>query len=149
MIGRPCRGVPHALVQRGFTTVVAVFLVTILSLLSAYLIAVRVYQDSGFTLDVLATRAYAAARSGTEWGAYNSLRNNACAANTALAFGGSLAGFVTTVACTRSVHDEGGAAINIDTIVANACNQPVAGNCPNPNPGANYVERQITLTVGP
>jgi MSHA biogenesis protein MshP len=149
MMGLTSRGGPNAPAQRGFTIVAAVFLVTLLSLLSAYLIAVRVYQESGITLDMLATRAYAAARSGTEWGAYNSLRNNTCAASTALGFGGSLAGFVTTVACTRSVYDEGGSPINIDMIVANACNQPAAGNCPNPAPGPHYVERQITLTVSP
>ena len=148
MIGRPGRVMPQAAAQRGFTIVAAVFLITVLSLLSAYLIAVRVYQESGVTLDTLATRAYAAARSGMEWGAYNSLRNDTCAASTALAFGGSLSGFAATVVCTRTVHDEGGTAVNVDTIVANACNQPVAGNCPNPTPGAYYAEREIALTVG-
>ena len=119
-----------------------------MSLLSAYLIGIRVYQESGVTLDMLATRAFAAARSGTQRGAYNSLRNNACATSTALAFGGSLAGFTATVACTRNVYDEGGSATNVDSIVAT----PATSRCgkrPIPTPGANYVERQITLTVIP
>ena len=134
--------------QRGFTLVTAIFLITILFLLSAFMIAFRVYQESSVSLDTLGTRAYAAARSGVEWGAYNSLRNNTCAATTALTLGGTLAGFTATVTCSRSAYNEAGTTVNMDTIVANACNQPAAGNCPNAAPGQNYVERQITVTVG-
>jgi MSHA biogenesis protein MshP len=135
--------------QRGFALMTGIFLITILFLLSAFLIGFRVHQDSSVSLDVLGTRAYAAARSGAEWGAYNSLRNNTCAATSALAFASTLAGFTATVTCSRSAYDEGGATVNIDTILATACNQPSAGNCPNAAPGANYVERQITTSVGP
>ena len=131
--------------QRGFTLVAAVFLITILFLLSAYLINVRVQQEAGVTLDMLGTRAYAAARSGTEWGIYNSLRNNTCAASTALALGGSLSGFTVTVTCARNPYNEAGTTVNIDTIVTLACNNAV---CPPASPGANYVERQVTVTVG-
>lgn len=134
--------------QGGFTLVAAVFLIAILSLLSAYLVTLRSYQDTGFSLDALGTRAYAASRAGTEWGAYNSLRNGTCTPSAALTFAGSLAGFTATVTCSRSSYDEAGATINIDTIVANGCNQPASGNCPNPAPAAYYVERQVTMTVG-
>ena len=134
--------------ERGFTLVAGIFLITILFLLSAYMVSFRLYQETGLTLDMRGTRAYAAARSGGEWGAYNSLRNNTCAASTSLALSGTLSGYTATVTCTRSSFDEAGTAVNIDTIVANACNQPVAGNCPNATPGADYVERQITFTVG-
>ena len=135
--------------QRGFALVSGIFLITILFLLSAYLIGFRVHQDSSLSLDALGTRAYAAARSGAEWGAYNSLRNGTCAASTAVAFGGTLAAYTATVTCSRSAYDEGGAVVNVDTIVANACNRPAGGNCPNAAPGAHYVERQITITVTP
>lgn len=135
--------------QGGFTIVAAVFLITILSLLSAYLVGLRVYQEQDVTLDTLGTRAYGAARSGADWGAYNSLRNNTCAATTALALAGSLASYTATVTCVRNTFNEGGVAVLIDTIVANACNQPSAGNCPNASPGTNYVERQMTFTVSP
>ena len=135
--------------QRGFTIVAAVFLITILSLLSAYLIGLRVYQELDVTLDTLGTRAYAAARSGAEWGAYNSIRNNTCTGTTALTLGGSLAGYKATVTCVRSTFNEGGTTVLIDTIIANACNQPLAGNCPNTAPATNYVERQMTFMVSP
>jgi len=134
--------------QRGFTLVAGIFLIVILALLSAYLIGFRVYQETGVSLDTLATRAHAAARSGAEWGAYNSLRNDTCTPATALALGGTLAGYTATVTCTRSAYNEGGTPVSIDTIVANACNQPAGGNCPNAAPGAYYVERQVTFTVG-
>lgn len=131
--------------QRGFTLVTAVFLITILFLLSAYMISFRVYQDAGVSLDTLGTRAYAAARSGIEWGAFNSLRNGNCAGPTPLAMGGTLSGFTVTVTCTRTAFNEAGATVNMDTIVATACNNAV---CPPALPGANYVERQLTVMVG-
>ena len=143
---RPQAGIRNrAASQRGFTLVAAVFLITILFLLSAYLISVRVQQEAGVTLDMLGTRAYAAARSGAEWGVYDSLRNGNCVVTPALALGGSLSGFTVTVTCTRSTYDEAGTTVNMDTIVALACNNAV---CPPATPGANYVERQVTVTVG-
>ena len=135
----------RAMRQAGFTLVTGVFLITILFLLSAFMIGFRVFQESSISLDTLGTRAYAAARSGVEWGAYNSLRNNACAALASPALGGTLSGFTVTVTCTRSTFDEGGVTQNMDTIVALACNQPP---CPAAAPGANYAERQITIIVG-
>ncbi|HYC49030.1 MAG TPA: type II secretion system protein [Burkholderiales bacterium] len=135
--------------ERGFTLIAAVFLIAILALLSAYLVNLRVYQDTGVSIDALGARAFTAARAGAEWGAYNSLRNNACAAATSVPLGGTLAGFTATVTCARTTHDEAGVAIQVDTLVSTACNQPTGGgNCPNPAPGAYYVERQITVTVG-
>jgi MSHA biogenesis protein MshP len=134
--------------QSGFTLVTAIFLITILFALSAFMVSFRVYQDSSTSLDTLGTRAFAAARSGVEWGAYNSLRNNTCAASTSLALTGTLAGYTATVTCTRSAYNEAGTPVSVDIIVVNACNQPSGGNCPNPAPGANYVERQISVSVG-
>ena len=142
--GRPA---PRPKRQAGFALVTGVFLITMLFLLSAYMIGFRVQQEAGISLDTLGTRAYAAARSGVEWGAYNSLRNNTCAASTALAFGGTLSGYTATVTCTRSPFDEAGVTVNMDTIVANACNQPTSGACPNNAPSTNYVERQLTIMV--
>ncbi len=143
----PTRIPNRASSQRGFALVTSVFLITMLFLLSAYMVGFRVQQDAGVSLDTLGTRAYAAARSGVEWGAYNSLRNNTCAASSALAFSGTLSGYTATVTCTRSQFDEAGVTVSTDTIVANACNQPAGGNCPNNAPGANYVERQVTIMV--
>ena len=131
--------------QQGFTLVSAVFLIAILAALSAYMVSLRVQQDAGLALDTLGTRAYAAARAGVEWAAYNSMRNNVCAASTTLALGGTLSGYTVNVACTRSTYNEAGNGVNIDTIVSTACNN---ATCPQAAPGPNYVERQITVMVG-
>lgn len=132
--------------QRGFTLVSAIFLIAILGAMSAYMINFRLYQEAGITLDTLGTRAYGAARSGVEWGAYNSLRNGACAASTSLALAGTLSGFTVTVTCsTAGPYNEAGASVLVDAITATACN---SATCPEPAPGANYVERQITVMVG-
>jgi MSHA biogenesis protein MshP len=144
---RSAAGGKRSRAQSGFTLVAAVFLVVVLSLLSAYLVGLRSYQDTGVSLDALGTRAHAASRAGAEWGAYNSLRNGACAPSTALALGGTLAGFAVTVTCSRSTHSEAESTVAVDTIVANACNQPAGGNCPNPAPAGYYVERQLTVMV--
>ena len=132
--------------QRGFTLVAAVFLIAVLGALSAYLINFRLYQEAGSTLDILGTRAYAAARSGVEWAAFNSLRNGACAASTTLALAGTLSGFTVVVTCnTAGPYNEAGTNVLVDAITATACN---SATCPEPAPGPNYVERQISIMVG-
>lgn len=123
-----------------------IFLFVILAALAAFIIGIRLYQDSSISLDTLGARAYMAARSGVEWGAYNSLRTNVCAGSDVV-LAGTLTGYVASVTCTRVSHNEAGTPINVDTVTANACNQPVGGACPNPAPGANYAERQITIIV--
>lgn len=134
--------------QRGFALVTAVFLIGILAAISVFMIGLRVYQDSSVSLDVLGTRAYAAARAGVEWGAYQALRPGPCAAAVnSLVLAGTLAGFTATVTSTPAAFNEGGVAVTTCTIVANACNQPAAGACPNAAAGANYAERQITIVT--
>jgi MSHA biogenesis protein MshP len=131
--------------QRGFTLVSAVFLIVVLASLSAYLVNLRLYQEASGTLDTLGTRAYAAARSGVEWAAYNSLRTGTCTSSPSLVLGGTLSGFTVTVTCnTVGPYDEAGVSVNVDTIVATACN---SATCPPATPGTNYVERQITVMV--
>jgi len=134
----------RALKERGFTLVSAVFLIAILASLSAYMINFRVHQDALVTLDAFGVRAYAAARSGIEWGAYNSLQNNACAASTSIALAGTLNGYTVTVTCSRNAFNEAGSSVNVDSITATACNN---ATCPQATPGPNYVERQITVMV--
>jgi len=130
--------------ERGFTLVSGIFLVVILAALGVFIINVSRMTSRTQSLDLLGVRAYQAARAGTEWGAFNSLRNNTCAGTTLTFPATQLQDFNTTVTCTTSSGDELGTAINIDTITALACNQPP---CPAAAPAENYVERQLTLTV--
>ena len=143
-----CRS-PLRRAQRGFTLITGIFLITILFLLSAFVIGFRVFQESSVSLDTLGTRAFAAARSGVEWGAYQALRPGPCAAGTtSLALAGTLSGYTATVTLAPSTYNEAGTTVTICNISSNACNQPAGGSCPNASPGANYVERQITTIVG-
>ena len=132
----------------GFAIVTAIFIIVALAALAAAIVSLVRTQQTSSSLDTEGARAYQAARSGVEWGAYNSLRNDSCTPTAPIALGGTLSAYVATVTCTRSTHNEAGTTVNIDTIVATACNQPVAGNCPNPAPGASYAERQISIVVG-
>jgi MSHA biogenesis protein MshP len=136
----------------GFALPTAIFLMVILAALGAFIVRVNLLQTGSTVLDVLGVNAYQAAASGTEWGAYQALRVNgpapaACFAQTDLTFAGtSLAPFTTTVKCVRTSTDELGVIVTVDQITATACNQPP---CPNPAPtNANYVSRQIAITVG-
>ncbi len=130
----------------GFALPTAIFLMVILAAVAAFLIGIRLLQDSSVSLDVLGARAYQAAKAGIQWGTYNSLINNTCGGSTALTFGGTLSSFGTTVTCSNggTTHTEGTTTINIDTIISTACNQPP---CPNAAPTGNYVERQLTTVV--
>lgn len=138
--------------QRGVTIVTAIFLVTVLAMLGAFLVSVAGFQQKSSQLDIQGSRAYQAARAGIEWGAYQVLQGGsvppaACFGNTNLTFAGtSLNGFTTTVSCTRTTHTELLTTVTLDQITAVACNAPP---CPNAAPGiADYIERQISTTVG-
>jgi MSHA biogenesis protein MshP len=133
---------------RGFAVLTALFLVVVLAALAVYLTALFAYGQSAAALDVAGARALAAARAGTESGLYRSLRMAQCPALTTLTFAGStLAPYTVTVACTRTTVLEAGVNVNVDRIVATACNQPDPA-CPRAAaPGAGYVERQYQVTV--
>jgi MSHA biogenesis protein MshP len=141
--GRP----PLCRAQRGFSLVTAVFLITVLALLGAFMVSVGGFQQKSSQLDIQGVRAYQAARAGVEWGAYQSLRNNACAGTTLTFIGTTLEGFNTTVTCFRTTPTELNTTVTMDQITATACND--VPPCPNAAPTvADYLERQITITVG-
>lgn len=138
--------------QRGVTIVTAIFLVTVLALLGAFVVSVAGFQQKSSQLDVNGARAYQAARAGIEWGAYQALRGAnvppaACFGTTNLTFAGtSLGAFTTNVTCTRTTHTELATTVTIDQITSISCNAPP---CPNAAPGiADYVERKISTTIG-
>lgn len=138
--------------QRGVTLVTAIFLVTVLAMLGAFVVSVAGFQQKSSQLDIQGARATQAARAGIEWGAYQVLRGAnvppaGCFAATNLTFAGtSMSGFTTTVSCNRTSHTELVTTFTTDQIVAVACNAPP---CPNPAPAiADYIERQISTIVG-
>jgi MSHA biogenesis protein MshP len=130
--------------QAAFALPSAIFLLVILAALGAFVLTVSTSQHMGAALDVQGERAYQAARAGIEWGLFQSARNGLCGPTTLTFSGTTLAGLTTAVTCSTSSANEGGAAVTVDQITATACNQ---SPCPNSAPGANYVERQISVTI--
>lgn len=150
-ISRPSTG--QGRTNGGFALVSAIFLLVVLAGLAAFVVRISTQQQIGASADIQGVRAYQAARAGAEWGLYDHLRNLVvCPANSSFALGGNLVGFTVTVRCEGALsNDENGTTLVFRRIVATACNQPtgvVPGTCPNPTPGANYVEREVAVVAG-
>ena len=130
--------------------VMAVFLLVVLAALGAFIVSMSAVQQADSALDLQGSRTYQAARSGIEYGAYQATVG-VCAGAITLAVPTDNLGTTmpVTVRCNSTAHTEGlNGAKNLYVIVANACNQPNGGNCPNTvAPGANYVERELQASV--
>jgi MSHA biogenesis protein MshP len=112
----------HRPAARGFAIVSAIFLLVVLSLLGAMMLALSNTQQVGQVRDVLGSRAYFAARAGIEWGAFQVLRNGSCNASSTLpALAGSAQGFTVQVGCVASgPYDEGGTTVWVYKITSTA-----------------------------
>jgi MSHA biogenesis protein MshP len=89
--------------QRGMSLVVAIFLVVVVASLAAFGVASANATRNTKDLQLLSARALAAARAGTEWGAYRARTQNTCTLNQPLSLTqGALRGFAVTVDCVRS-----------------------------------------------
>jgi MSHA biogenesis protein MshP len=127
--------------QRGIAVVSAIFLLVVLGLLGAMIVAISSAQQLGQARDLAGSSAYFAARAGIEWGAYQVLRNGSCTASSTLpALGGSAAEITVAVGCTASgPFDEGGNAVQVYKLVSTATRG---------TPGAaDYVDRQLQAVV--
>ncbi len=135
----------------------AILLIVLLAGLGAVAVSVGSAQGAAAGLDIAGLRASQAAQAGIEWMSYRVLIPPAPAAappcpggTTNLALPGSLAPFTVSVTCARSgPYTDGASTVYTYQITATACNQPVAGSCPDPAlaPGAGYVERQVSARV--
>lgn len=121
----------------------ALFIIVTLAAIGAYLLTVSTGQVAAASQDEQAARAYQAARTGIEWGAFQALINTSCVAGPQ-----NLApetGFIAQVSCASSSETEGSRQITSYTVTSTGCNA-VAG-CGPANTGATYVERQLQLTL--
>lgn len=136
--------------MRGVSLVTAIFLLVVLSGLAVAMVTLATTAQTGAMLDVQGTRAYLAARAGTEWGVYQVTRANGPCTTLSGAIGetvstfalpadGSLAGMTVTVVCTRSVDNA--TQLPRYTVRSTACNGPVAAGCPNLLNSIDYVQR--------
>lgn len=148
------RRAPHQRRTRGFGAVAAIVVVVILAALAAAVVRLGWTQQSTGTQDLLAARALQAADAGTEWGLYQALKNNSCAATgTTLDLRGDT-GFFVTVSCASDSYNEGektpGVPNVVKTYVINAVACNGGGSCPDNSAAtrATYVERarQVSAT---
>jgi len=132
--------------QRGFALMLAVFLIVTLAAIGVYLLTFSTGQLEAATQDEQGARAYQAARTGIEWGAFQALRNPPCPAGpTTLTLTQGLAGFYAVVTCQQvGAETEGATALTVYRITSTGCN---ASPCTPASPDRTYVERQLQLTV--
>lgn len=120
----------------------AVFLIVTLAAIGAYLVTVSTSQVGAVVQDEQGARAYQAARSGIEWGAYQLLRGGeSCVAGPTTL--GLTQGFVADVRCELIASEvEGGLDIRIRKLTSTGC-LGACGAVASPT----YVERQLELTL--
>jgi MSHA biogenesis protein MshP len=143
--------------QRGFSIVSAIFLLVVLAFLGAAMVTFSTSQQQSSALDVMGVRAYQASRAGIEWGAFQILQpavaggaflaactpgptTNTLAAGT---LAGTLSGFTVAVNCTSVAVPDANATGGTATVyqLTSTATRGVAGT-------ADYVERQITVSIG-
>lgn len=135
--------------EGGFAIVSAIFIIVALAALGVFVSVVTQAQHIGSALDLEGARAYQAARSGTEWGAWSVLQPGAACFVSPTTLD-KVNGISVTVSCGPGPAGDGvetglGA---IFSIAAVACNRPDAkGGCPGAADAANYVERRMTVLV--
>ncbi len=122
--------------QSGLSIISAIFMLVLLAALAAFMLTFSMVSNVTQAQDIQGSRAYWAARSGLEWGAYRVLQDGACATTTL-----TLSGFTVAVTCTLSgPYPEGSSNVNIYLLTATA-NQGTLGS-------VGYVERQLQATIG-
>lgn len=135
--------------QAGFSLVSGIFILVILAALGAFMVTISGLQQSSAALDVLGSRAYHAARSGIEWGAYQVTSGpngtpfaQACVTapnSQVIPMIETLAGFTVTVNCNAFVASQAGANVMLYQMTSTATQGAI--NSP------NYVERQLQVTL--
>jgi MSHA biogenesis protein MshP len=130
--------------QKGFSLVSAIFIIVILSLIASYIVSLSSLTHASSNLASLGVKAYYAAKSGLEWGAYTATLVN-CPTSpemraTTLTFTqGGLSGLSATVTCTSNPFTEYGTSYRIFQISA-------TGQYGSPN-NPDYVSRQLYMTL--
>lgn len=145
---------------RGFSLVLVVFVLVTLTALAGFILTVSQGQQESSIADEAGTKAYLAARSGLEWGAYQILQSAktsgayeaACSGGSTtqnIAYTtGSLSGHGARVACTSSgAETEGTATVRVYRLVATGCNQTPCLVAPALPAAPGYVERELQLTL--
>jgi len=133
--------------QRGFSLIMAIFLIVVLGGIAVFIGRVSTMQHNSSALDEEGAMAYQAARAGIEWGIYQSIIGSSCAASTQFTLAlavpttpASTVNYTVAVDCATPTPPviEGSMSIGVYNITATANNAA----------GGNFaVERRLTATV--
>lgn len=131
----------HAIGRRehGFALVAALFMLVVLAGLGVVAVKLANVQHHTVSLTMQSARAFQAAQSGIDYGAYRALIAASCAPATFTYAEGGLAGFNINVTCNATVHAEGANITNVYALEAFAWSG-VYGT-------PDYVSRRIRATV--
>jgi len=125
--------------QRGISLIPALFLLIVLAALGTVAVRLTAVQQQTVVLSMQSARAYAAARAGIEWSAYQALTNSACGNATIALTETGLAGFSVETVCMSTTHSEGPNTVTVFVIDAFAS----SGAYGTPD----YVSRRIRSTI--
>jgi MSHA biogenesis protein MshP len=125
--------------QGGFALVAAIFLLVVLALLGIFIVRVSGVQHQTVNIALLGSRAFEAARTGIEWGAFQALDSASCTTTTLNLTEGGLNGFDVDVTCSSSTHTETGDTYNVYLLDVTAS----AGTYGTPD----FVSRRMQATV--
>ncbi len=125
-------------VQKGFSLITAIFLLVVVAALVGYVTNIRVVQQTTLLYGVQGARATQAARSGIEWGIYQSIVNGSCVGSTNFT-DPVFSGFNIEVQCGQTTHIEGITPIDTFQLTSIASTGTYGS--------LNYVQRRIQATV--
>jgi MSHA biogenesis protein MshP len=119
--------------QKGFSIITAIFILLVLAVLGGFMVTMSGVQSRTTVWALQGARAYQAARTGLEWGAFQALSGNACVGNFAVD------GFAVTVNCNVEPFNEGGQFYNVFRLTSLAQSGAYGS--------ADYVSRQLQARV--
>ena len=145
---------------RGFGSVLAIIILVVMAVLGAALMRFGTTQQTTTTQDVLSSRAWAAARSGNDWGLFKALSTTipgdpwqTCSGLSSTLDLSASTGFWVTVTCNSTVYKEGESSpgnpktVRVYLIQATACNS--SAGCPDATQATSpgYIERVRQVTA--
>ena len=126
--------------ESGFTLIAAIFLLVAVAALVVFMTNIRVAQQTTLVYGVQGARAMQAARSGLEWGIYESIVNGSCAASTTFSIARpTLDSFSVEVQCGATTHTEGVTSITTYQLNSTASSGAYGS--------LDYVQRGLQATV--
>lgn len=127
--------------QAGFSLVMAVFILVVLSMLGGYMVKLSGVQHATSTYVIQGARAYQSAKSGVSWGVARISAGGVCSNITSASpmnFS-DINGFLVTLSCSSQAFSEGGD--NFDVYKITALSEFGAYN------SADYVSRTVEVSI--